>query len=43
MKPNPQSSLARRSFTANLIDNGRLVPAGIVALNRAHERGYTIT
>ena len=26
---------------ANLVSNARLVPAGIVALNRAQERGYT--
>jgi intracellular sulfur oxidation DsrE/DsrF family protein len=27
---------------ANLVTNGRMVPAGIVALNRAQERGYTL-
>lgn len=27
---------------ANLVPNGRLVPAGIVAVNRAQERGYTL-
>jgi len=27
---------------ANLIQNARLVPAGIVAVNRAQERGYTL-
>jgi intracellular sulfur oxidation DsrE/DsrF family protein len=26
---------------ANLVNNGRLVPAGIVAVSRAQERGYT--
>ena len=28
-------------LTANLISNGRMVSAGIVALNRAQERGYS--
>jgi hypothetical protein len=28
-------------LAANLVTNGRLVPAGIVAVNRAQERGYT--
>ena len=32
-----------KEITANLIDNARLVPAGIVAVNRAQERGYSIT
>jgi hypothetical protein len=32
-----------KEITANLIDRGRLVPAGIVAVNRAQERGYSIT
>ena len=27
---------------ANLVTNGRMVPAGIVAVNRAQERGYTL-
>jgi len=27
---------------ANLVSNGRMVPAGIVALSRAQERGYTL-
>ena len=27
---------------ANLVPNGRMVPAGIVAVNRAQERGYTL-
>ncbi len=30
-------------FTHNLVDNSRLVPAGIVAVNRAQERGYTFS
>lgn len=33
---------AYKEITANLIGNGRLVPAGIVAVNRAQERGYSI-
>jgi intracellular sulfur oxidation DsrE/DsrF family protein len=28
-------------LTANLVSNGRMVPAGIVAVNRAQERGYS--
>ena len=27
---------------ANLVGNGRMVPAGIVAVNRAQERGYSL-
>ena len=34
---------AYKEITTNLIGNGRLVPAGIVAVNRAQERGYSIT
>jgi hypothetical protein len=30
-----------KELSANLIDNARLVPAGIVAVNRAQERGYS--
>ena len=30
-------------FTQNLVDNSHLVPAGIVAVNRAQERGYTFS
>jgi hypothetical protein len=33
---------AYKEITTNLVGNGRLVPAGIVAVNRAQERGYTI-
>jgi hypothetical protein len=33
---------AYKEITSNLIGNGRLVPAGIVAVNRAQERGYSI-
>src|SRR5262249_46059845 len=29
-------------LTANLVPNARMVPAGIVAVNRAQERGYTL-
>jgi hypothetical protein len=32
-----------RELTQNLIPNSRLVPAGIVAVNRAQERGYTFS
>lgn len=28
-------------ISANLVNNGRMVPAGIIAVNRAQERGYT--
>jgi hypothetical protein len=34
---------AYKELTANLIGNGRLVAAGIVAVNRVQERGYSIT
>lgn len=29
-------------LAANLLNNARLVPAGIVAVNRAQERGYSL-
>jgi intracellular sulfur oxidation DsrE/DsrF family protein len=29
-------------LSANLVNNGRLVPAGIVAVSRAQERGYSL-
>jgi hypothetical protein len=29
-------------LTSNLISNGRMVPAGIIAVNRAQERGYSL-
>lgn len=32
-----------KEIAANLIDRARLVPAGIVAVNRAQERGYSVT
>ena len=28
-------------LTSNLVPNSHMVPAGIVAVNRAQERGYT--
>ena len=31
-----------KELTANLVANARMVPAGIVAVNRAQERGYTL-
>jgi len=31
-----------KELIANLETNGRMVPAGIVAMNRAQERGYTL-
>ena len=31
-----------KEFAANLVSNGRFVAAGIIAVNRAQERGYTI-
>jgi intracellular sulfur oxidation DsrE/DsrF family protein len=37
------AAAAYKEITSNLIGNGRLVPAGIVAVNRAQERGYSIT
>jgi intracellular sulfur oxidation DsrE/DsrF family protein len=30
-----------KEFEANLIPNARIVPAGIVAVNRAQEHGYS--
>jgi intracellular sulfur oxidation DsrE/DsrF family protein len=32
-----------KELAANLIDQARIVPAGIVAVSRAQERGYSIT
>jgi intracellular sulfur oxidation DsrE/DsrF family protein len=29
-------------MTANLVSNARMVPAGIVAVSRAQERGYSL-
>jgi intracellular sulfur oxidation DsrE/DsrF family protein len=31
-----------KDFAANLIPNAHVVPAGVVAVNRAQERGYTL-
>lgn len=31
-----------RELVANLVPNARMVPAGIVAVNRAQERGYSL-
>ena len=31
-----------KELSANLVGNGRMVPAGIVAVNRAQERGYSL-
>jgi hypothetical protein len=31
-----------KELSANLVGNGQLVPAGIVAVNRAQERGYSL-
>ena len=30
-----------KELTSNLVPNGHMVPAGIVAVSRAQERGYT--
>jgi hypothetical protein len=30
-----------KELSANLVSNSHLVPAGIVAVNRAQERGYS--
>lgn len=32
-----------KELTENLVPNGRMVPAGIVAVNRAQERGYSFS
>ena len=32
-----------KELTANLISNSHLAPAGIVAVNRAQEHGFTLT
>ena len=31
-----------KDFVANLVPNSHVVPAGVVAVNRAQERGYTL-
>jgi hypothetical protein len=40
VKANPQE--VYKEFAANLIPNSHLVPAGVVAVNRAQEYGYTL-
>ncbi len=40
---NISADAAYKELTANMIGNSRLVPAGIVAVNRVQERGYSIT
>jgi intracellular sulfur oxidation DsrE/DsrF family protein len=40
MKDDPQALF--KEFSANLIPNGHLVSAGVVAVNRAQELGYTL-
>ena len=37
----PSAEAAYKEMTANLMTNAHIVPAGIVAVNRAQERGYT--
>jgi len=37
----PNADTVYAELTANLMKNAHMVPAGIVALNRAQERGYT--
>ena len=32
-----------KELTENLVPNAHMVPAGIVAVNRAQERGYTFS
>jgi hypothetical protein len=36
----PSADTAYAELVANLMPNAHMVPAGIVALNRAQERGY---
>jgi intracellular sulfur oxidation DsrE/DsrF family protein len=38
-----QAAAIHAELAANLIANARLVPAGIVTLNRAQERGYAVS
>jgi intracellular sulfur oxidation DsrE/DsrF family protein len=37
-----QANAIFEELAANLVPNSRLVPAGIVAVNRAQERGYSL-
>lgn len=39
---NSTAEAVTAEITANLVPNGHIVPAGIVAVNRAQERGYTL-
>jgi intracellular sulfur oxidation DsrE/DsrF family protein len=36
------ADMINSELIANLVTNGRIVPAGIVAVNRAQERGYSL-
>jgi hypothetical protein len=40
--PGGNSDTIVRELTSNLVVHARMVPAGIVAVNRAQERGYTL-
>jgi intracellular sulfur oxidation DsrE/DsrF family protein len=40
---NGNADAINSELIANLVKNGRMVPAGIVAISRAQERGYTLT
>ena len=37
-----RSAFLFEEMKANLLPNARLVPAGIVTVNRAQERGYSV-
>jgi intracellular sulfur oxidation DsrE/DsrF family protein len=37
-----EAAAITKELTSNLIPNGRMVPAGIVAVTRAQERGYAV-
>jgi intracellular sulfur oxidation DsrE/DsrF family protein len=39
---NGDADAINRELIANVVKNARMVPAGIVALNRAQERGYSL-
>jgi hypothetical protein len=38
----PNADAIYNELTTNLVSNARMVPAGIVAVNRAQERGYSL-
>jgi intracellular sulfur oxidation DsrE/DsrF family protein len=40
---NANTDDVNKELAAHLVPNGRIVPAGIVALNRAQERGYAVS